>query len=314
MRIFSKEEIEKYISVPDLIEDIEKGFLRYSSGTVVVPPVGHMSLEAKRADLHIKYCHIPSEKFFVVKIASYFPENVVHGKSSVQGGVLLFSQSTGELVALFQDEGYMSHVRTAVAGACVAKYLAPKHVEAIGIIGSGTQARMQLEYLQYVLDCKKVYLWARKYENAMALAQDKALKNYQIEVVQSVEEIPACANFIVTTTSSKSALLQAKDIRPGTHITAMGSDSPGKQELDPEILKRASLVVADSLSQCLHCGELSHWVTENDHLPETVKELGAIFKNPELIPSSSNRITVADLTGVAVQDLVIACTIYERAS
>lgn len=307
MKIFSLEHIKTASGkFSTLLQNIEEGFRLYSEGKVVIPPVGHMHFNSPPGNLHIKYGHIPGEEYFVVKIASHFPENPMQGLSAIDGMILLFSQKTGELVALFEDRGYLTHLRTGIAGAIVAKYLAPKKITSIGIVGAGTQARFQLKCLEEVLTCRKVMVWARNVDEAQKFAADPLFESFQIAVAKDLDELAQHCNYIVTTTPSHSPLLFADQIRPGTHITAIGADSPSKQELDPHILGKADLIVVDSKSQCKAYGE-THYALEQSLInPSQVHELGEVIAGRAAQRTSDQQITVADLTGLAIQDLKIA--------
>ena len=153
--------------------------------------------------------------------------------------MMVFSLETGFPLALLQDEGYLTDVRTAIAGLLVARHLAPKDTRCIGIVGAGIQARLQLEYLSHHTDCRKVCVWNRNKARAERFAEEMQGKGYQVEVMDTTRELAQASNLIVTTTPATKALLMADDIQPGTHITAMGADSPGKQELDEALVAKA---------------------------------------------------------------------------
>ncbi|NQV35691.1 MAG: ornithine cyclodeaminase family protein, partial [Phycisphaeraceae bacterium] len=204
-----------------------------------------------------------------------------------------------------------TNVRTAAAGAVCAKYLAPKDVQCIGVIGAGAQGRMQVEYLRHVTPCKEVMVWDWDADALADYQTDMEILGYSIQTVANAEDIAAQCNLIVTVTPATSPLLFADKIRPGTHITAVGSDTPEKTELDPAILQKADIVVADSISQCLLRGEIHHAMKAGMLDKAEIVELGNVIIHPELRRSSEEQITVADLTGVAVQDIQIAKAVYQ---
>ena len=151
-----------------LIKCIEAAFTSYSSGLAVIPPVGTLNFNSPPGEMHIKYGYIQGDSHYVVKIASGFYENPTLGLSSSNGLNLVFNRQTGVLETILLDEGLLTDIRTAVAGAIASKYLAPKKIKAIGIMGSGIQARWQLEYLKSVVDCRKVFVWGRSDEKLQA--------------------------------------------------------------------------------------------------------------------------------------------------
>lgn len=294
-----------------LIAAMEEGFAAYSRGEVVVPPVGHLQFEQPPGDTHIKYGYIRGDEYYVIKIASGFYNNPAQGLPSSNGLILVFSQQTGELLGILLDEGLLTDVRTGLAGAVAARHLAPSKVEGIGIVGTGIQARMQLYYLKQVTSCRTVTVWGRSEEKLEQYIADMKPEGFDITPTQHIEALTSSSNLIVTCTPATSPLLSAGMIRPGTHITAVGSDTKGKQELESTILDKAGLVVADSLSQCVDHGETHYAVKEGLIEEEDVVELGRIIEEGKG-RSDDDQITVADLTGVAVQDIQIARLVYKQ--
>ncbi|KPL09714.1 MAG: ornithine cyclodeaminase [Bacteroides sp. SM23_62] len=297
-------------STDELISYIEEAFVSYSSKTAVVPPVGMLSFQSPPGDVHIKYGYIQDEPYYVIKIASGFYENPGLGLSSSQGLNLVFSQKTGVLETILMDEGYLTDVRTAVAGAICAKYLAPDTVNAIGIIGSGIQARLQLKYLHNVVDCKKVLVWGRSKDRLLSYSEEMSREGFEIETTTESRKIAQECNLIVTATPSKSPIIFADDLPKGVHITALGADTVGKQELHPEILKKADLIVLDSTKQCQSHGEIHKAYNDNLLVDKDTMELGEIISSGG-IRRNPDDITIADLTGVATQDIQISKFILE---
>lgn len=310
MKIITLEQINKILPTLDLVPAIEAGFAAYSAGQAEVPPVGELLLD--KGDVHIKYGYLKDDEFYVIKIASGFYDNPALGLPSSNGLMLLFSQQTGELISILLDEGFLTDTRTAIAGAIAAKYLAPKQVERIGIVGTGTQARLQLIYLKRVVACRDVLVWGRGKKQLAQYHTEMEKYDFQIEMTTDITNILHTCNLIVTTTPATSPLLHLSDLQSGVHITAVGSDAPDKQELEAAILGQADLVVADSISQCLVRGEI-HQAIKTGYLTENkLIELGNIIKGKANRRTSDNQITIADLTGVAVQDIKIAETVYKN--
>ncbi len=315
MNTYGLEQIKNKIKSLPLLDIIEKGFIDYSNGKVVVPPVGELNFKNPPGDTHIKYGYIKGHKTYVIKIASGFYDNPKLGLSSNSGLMLVFSQETGILKTILQDEGYLTDVRTAIAGQICAQAFAPAHIKGIGVLGTGIQARMQVEYLKEITPCRDVYAWGPTLEHLQKYKTDMADIGFSVVTMDSVKDVAKHSNLIITTTPSKQALLFEQDVQPGTHITAMGSDTIEKQELDSRILQNADLVVADSLSQCQERGEIFKAISQNRIKINEVKELGNILALQPKRQRSDNYISVADLTGVAVQDIQIAtavCAAFEN--
>lgn len=297
------------IPASELLRSIETGLVAQSQGRVTAPPVGHLAFSRPPGDVHIKYGYIQGDDYYVIKIASSFYNNPTQGLPSSNGSMHVYDQKTGECVAILLDEGYLTDVRTAIVGAVVAKRFAPAHVQAIGIVGTGTQARFQLSWLKEVLDCRKVYVWGRSEESMHKYRQDMAPLGFDIIPTSSVAELAASSNYIVTTTPSTQPLLHSSQLRAQTHLTAVGADAAGKQELDPTILSIADIVVVDSLRQCIGYGEASHAVRSGLIKAEELRELGDALVH-DIRRANDHQITVADITGVAVQDITIAILVH----
>ena len=303
MQIFNLDQIKSVLPQVDLIKEIENGFAAYSKGEVVVPPVGELRMDSPPGDVHIKYGYIQNNDIYVIKIASGFPKNTDLGLPNGNGMMLVFDQKTGQPKAILNDEGFLTEVRTAVAGAICAKYLAPKTVNSIGIVGTGVQARMQLEYLKGIISCQKVLVWGRSKTSVQQYQTDMEKIGYTIATTENMDDIIDQCEIIVTCTASESPLVHR--VRPGTHITAMGSDTLTKQELDASLITLADRVIADSKSQCRVRGEIHQAVKDGFSMNDVV-ELGEIISREKDGRIGDSDITIADLTGVAVQDIQIS--------
>jgi ornithine cyclodeaminase len=300
--LYTRQQIEQVIEPSQVIAAMERAFVAYSNGAAVVPPVGHLNFEEPPGECHIKYGYLKQGSTFTVKIATGFWSNPQRGLASGNGVVLVFSSETGELLTIFQDEGFLTDTRTAAAGAVAAKYLAPRRIDCIGIIGAGLQARLQLDYLREVTACRRVKLWARAIDRARALA----VPGFDIEVVDSPAEVAGTTQLIVTTTASRDWLLGVADVKPGTHITAVGADGGGKQELDPKLFALATVRAVDSLEQCSAYGDSAFALEQGLIKMQDLVELGQVIQDQSLRRRSERDISIADLTGVAVQDMAIA--------
>jgi ornithine cyclodeaminase len=303
-------EIKKVLAAIDPLPLIEAGFAAYSRGEVVVPPVGELVFADPPGDVHIKYGYIKRDDFYVIKVASGFTDNPKLGLPSGDGLMLVFSQKTGVLEAVLLDEGYLTNLRTAVAGAVAAKYLAPRQVSAVGIVGAGVQGRMQLDWLRRVREFDRAVVWGIDEDELGAYRRDMESPWLRIRTTLRAEEVAAAANLIVTCTPATAPILKAEWIRPGTHITAVGSDTAAKQELEAAILARADRVVVDSLSQSELRGEVYKAVSAGAMTRDRLVELGRVISDERLRRASDDEITVADLTGVAVQDIQISKAVW----
>ena len=310
--VLSLDAIRSLLDSERLVDEIEAGFVLYSGGHVTVPPVGFLHFDNPPGDVHIKYGSVTDDEYWVLKVASGFYENPKLGLSPSDGVILVFSQRTGALELVLHDRCWLTDMRTAAAGAVAARHLAPSCVDQIGVIGTGVQARMQLEMLCSVVEATSAAVWGRNRDKVEAMVEDLSKSEQilaaglSIRAVASVEELAEHSRVIVTATSARTPVLLADQVRSGTHITAMGSDDDGKQELEAALLGKADRVVADSVAQCSEYGECVHGIEEGSISRSEIVELGKVVADPQLGRTSDDQITVADLTGVAVQDIQIA--------
>lgn len=307
MKILALDEIKQILATLDPLPLIEQGFVEYSKGLVTVPPVGELIMD--KGEVHIKYGAVKGADYYTIKIASGFYSNSELGLPPGNGLMLLFSQKTGALVCVLHDEAYLTDIRTAVAGAITAKYLAPKNVSAIGIVGTGVQARLQALYLKDITPCRDIIVWGRDGKKAALYKQDMEKQGFKVRIAVTVRDVMAEANLIVTTTTAKQPLIKAVDIRPGVHITAVGSDTADKQEVEAEILAMADILVADSIEQCRERGEIFQALKAKKIEAGKAIELGHVIAE-KTGRIKEDQITIADLTGVAVQDIKIAEAVY----
>lgn len=295
----------------DVISAMKEGFIQYSNGNSIVPPVGELIFDNPPGDVHIKYGYIKNQEYYVIKIASGFYENTKFGIPSGQGLMLLFKQKTGQLEAILLDEGYMTNIRTVAAGALAVRHFGPRQIKTAGIIGTGTIAKLQIQQLQQHKLCERFCLWGRNQTKATQLKSELG-SGFDIHIAATCDEVIQNANTIITTTPSEAPLLKADCIKSGTLIVAIGSDTQHKQELSSEILQKADLVIADSIPQSKSRGEIYQAIKSGFISTDKVIELGHALQDDKLQINNSEQITVVDLTGVAVQDIMIASEVYSN--
>lgn len=313
--VLTKEEIESILKLEDSIEAVEEGFKAYNSGRTVIPfPVAQL-VPDHNGDVHIKPGYIKGYPTYTVKIASGFYDNPRQGLPPSHGMMLLFDSRTGFPLCFEVDRGFITDLRTAAAGAVAARALAKQKVDQVGIIGTGAQARLQAEALSKVRAFSVLKVWGRN-----PIRVDEYIKAVQgriqakVVAAKSAEEAVAGSDVVVTATMSTVPLVRAKWVSEGTHITAVGSDSPEKQELEAKVLGKADKVVVDSLRQCAQLGELHHAIEEGILTESDVHaELGEVLLGKKKGRESDEEVTVCDLTGLAVQDVVTSQLVYERA-
>lgn len=309
MYIYTEKEMKKVVEIDEkAISVVEDGFTSLATRHVEMPPIMRVDVHQHNGEVDVKTAYIEGYDMFAIKVSSGFFNNDRLGLPSGNGMMMLLSSVTGIPQAFLLDNGYLTHVRTAAAGAVAAKYLAKEHVEAVGVIGTGSQARYQLQALQKVRNYKKVYVYGRSQQKVDVFVEEmQATLGISVEGTESAEAVVKHSEVVITTTPSKEPVLKAEWLHPGLHITAMGSDAEHKQELEAAILQRADLLVCDVKSQCFRLGELHHGLEQGMITADSpIFELGEITSGKASGRTSNDQITVCDLTGTGVQDTVIA--------
>jgi ornithine cyclodeaminase len=293
------------------VDVIRDAFRADGEGRTHVPPVINLDIAAHRGEFHIKTAHIDGVPHVAVKIASGFYDNPARGLPSGSGLMALFDATTGLPVALLLDNGFLTDIRTGAAGAVAADTLARARIATVGVIGSGVQARHQVRCLRVVRDFARIVAWSPTRVRLEAYCSEMQAEGFDAHPASNAEEVCARADILITTTPARTPLIEAAWLRDGMHVTAVGSDSPGKQELSAECLDRADLVVVDRFTQCSAFGELHHGIaaallTRND----VHADLGAIVAGHKPGRSTDRELTIADLTGVGFQDTAIASAAF----
>jgi len=315
IRLLSEADLRRAVPL-DLaaVDCIEDAFRRLAAGGVVMPPILSMEIHDFNGEVDVKTAYVPGLDSFALKISPGFFDNPRLGLPSTSGLMVLFSARTGQVEALLLDNGYLTDVRTAAAGAVAARHLAREDATSAAILGTGMQARLQLKALTLVRPIRRAAIWGRDRAKADALASELAAE-FGIDVIATgAEEAVASADIVVTTTPATSPILRAGWLRPGQHITAMGSDQPTKCEVEPAALARADLYVPDRLSQTRAMGELRAAIAAGAMADTDYPELGSIVAGTAPGRTDPGQITLVDLTGTGVQDTAIATLACARAS
>jgi ornithine cyclodeaminase len=272
-----------------------------------MPPIMSMAIPDANGEVDVKTAYIPGFEGFAVKVSPGFFDNPKIGLPSLNGLMILFSAKTGLVEALLLDNGYLTDVRTAAAGAVAARHLAPVTVRTAGVIGTGAQARLQLQAAYLVRPFGQALVWGRDKGKAESCARDLAASlGIPVRVEADPARLVAESQLVVTTTPAEEPVLKAEWLHPGLHITAMGSDQAGKNEIEPAALAACDLYVADRVSQCEKLGELRSAIAAGLWTRGTPPELGEIVTGAKAGRTGDEQVTICDLTGTGAQDTAIA--------
>jgi len=313
--IITEQELKQYVKLnSEAISIVEEGFTKLAEGEVVMPPIMRVDVHDQNGEVDVKTAYIKGKDMFAIKVSSGFFDNYKLGLPSGNGLMMLLSTQTGIPQALLLDNGYLTEVRTAAAGAISVKYLARQNIHTVGIIGAGSQARFQLRALKLIRDFQKVLVYARSSDRAKEYADDMAKElNIVVEVIESPEQVVRNSDVVITTTPAREPIIQADWLHPGLHITAMGSDAEHKQEIESEVLARVDKLVCDTKAQCARLGELHHALDSGVISDQSnIIELGQITSNKVSGRDRDDQITICDLTGTGVQDTAIALYAYNE--
>jgi ectoine utilization protein EutC len=314
--ILTETDLRKIIQLDrDAVDCVEQAFVALATKAVEMPPIMRLDIPTHRGEVDVKTAYVPDLDSFAIKVSPGFFDNPSLGLPSTNGLMMLLSAHTGLVEALLLDNGYLTDVRTAAAGAVAARHLSRPDSRIATIFGAGMQARLQLRALALVRPIEAALIWARDLAKAERLASELTVE-LGVSVTAEADAEQACrgADIIVTTTPSQKPILKAEWLQPGQHVTAMGSDAEHKNEIDPALVSKAATYVADSLQQTRRLGELHHaiaagLVSETADFPQ----LGAIVAGQAAGRRSPEAITLCDLTGTGVQDTAIATLAHRRA-
>ena len=307
--------LQELLSMKEILEAVEEAFKQKGIGQVVMPPKVYVRLERYHGDFRAMPAYLPKIDAAGVKIVNAHPRNPETADlPSVMACILLIDPKTGAPLCLMEG-GWLTAMRTGAAGGVAAKYLAREDSETVAMIGAGVQARTQLLALDHVLDnIREVRVVDRNESVRERYAEDMRREtNADIVSCSKVEDALQEADILVTVTPSTSPLVKNSWVSNGTHVNAIGADAPGKQELDPEILRRAKIVV-DDFDQATHSGEVNVPLTEGVlSRSDIYAELGEIVAGKESGRTSADEVTLFDSTGLAIQDISTAWCAYELA-
>jgi ornithine cyclodeaminase len=286
---------------------VREAFRADGDGRARIPNVINLDIPAARGEFHVKTAHVEGIPYVAVKIASGFYDNPSRGLPSGSGLIAVFSVETGLPAALLLDNGLLTDIRTGAAGAVAAEVLAPAHSRTVGVIGSGIQARWQLRCLREVRVVDRVVAWSPTRAHLERYCEEMREDGFDAKPARDAEEVCRESDVLVTATPARAPLVRAAWLREGMHVTAVGSDTPGKQELEAGCLARADLVVVDRLAQCAAFGELKPALDAGAVALDRVHAtLGEIVAGRKPGRTTTSQITIADLTGVGFQDTAIA--------
>lgn len=309
MLILRLEQIRALLTMGDVLECTRSALVAHHRGAATGPAPWHFDVPAAGGEIHVKGAHLDGDPYLAVKIATGFPRNAALGLPTSDGLITVLDASTGSVAALLLDDGYLTEARTAAAGALATDALARPDARTVVVVGTGGQARHQIEALLALRSPDRLVVAGRRHDAARDLARWAAtVHDGTTEATTDIGAAVRAADAVITVTNAGEPIVTAAMVRPGTHITAVGSDGPGKRELDPALIRAAGLIAVDDERQSRTLGELK---SIEGALPVTT--IGAVLDGSATGRRDPDDITIADLTGLGAQDSAIASLVVRRA-
>jgi ornithine cyclodeaminase len=314
--VLTESELRQVVKVDhQAVQTIEGAFTWLTEGRVSMPPIMHIEVPQYEGDVDIKSAYVSGVDRIAVKIGAGFFQNFKLGLPNSPAMMVVISAKTGVAEAILLDNAYLTDVRTGAAGAVVAKHLAPSEVTTAGVIGAGAQGRYQMVGLKTVRDFKRLLVYDQEESRVQQYAAEmESVLNAKILPASGVEDVICRSQAVVTCTPSRQPYIEPSWLHPGLHITAMGADLTGKQELEAEAVARADILVCDRKPQSFKMGEFQHAFNAgiiSEASP--VIELGEITAGRKPGRQNDAQITICDLSGTGVQDTAIANLAVEQA-
>ncbi len=305
----SEDEVAEILDMKLALAAVEEAFREHGLRQVQMP--SKIYLQFEEGDLRAMPAYLKRPGIAGVKIVNVHPGNPEKGLPTVMALLLLHDPKTGAVIAVM-GATHLTDMRTGAAGGLAAKYLARKDSKVLGMVGAGRQAKTQLLAISEVLPIEEVKIASKTLQAAKGFKAEMEEKlSCDVRVESRIQDACDC-DVLVTTTPVREPIIRDEWILPGTHINAIGADAPGKEELDPRILKRAKIIV-DDLEQALHSGEVNVPISKGLIKKEDIhSELGEVVlgrKGRE----SAEEITIFDSTGLAIQDIATGSAVYRSA-
>jgi ectoine utilization protein EutC len=313
IRVLTEADIRDAVGMgTDEMSAIEGVYPLISAGVGSMPPIMRIDVPESKGEIDVKSAHLPGYSGIAVKVSAGFFDNPAKGLASLGGMLMVFDAETGVPRCVLFDNGYLTDLRTGLAGAVAARHLSRQDSSVVGIVGAGAQARFQLEALMLVRSVERCRVWARRREQSAEFAEDMSVKlGVKVDVSDTIEAAVVGSDILITTTPSAEPLVTASMLAPGLHVTAVGSDAESKQEIDGEAIMVADRFVCDSVTQSRRLGELRGAVQAGYDVADAV-ELGQVVSGEVVGRAEETDITICDLTGTGAQDTAIASLAVER--
>lgn len=304
--LLTEADVRSLLTMPLALEAVEESFRRLADGAALVQPRRRLNVPGK-SYLHYMAAADSAAGYMGMKIYT----TSRHGLRFL---VPLFDANTGDSLALIEAD-YLGQVRTGAASGVATKFLARENAATVGIIGTGSQAKTQLEAIAAVRKINEIRAYGRDQARRENFASEMSSRlKSRVVPADSAERAARDAEIVVTATTSTRPVLEGKWLAPGAHINAIGANFPQKRELDDEAIRRCDLIAVDSREQSkMEAGDLIDTLRGDDSGWGRVLELSEIIAGKAKGRTNANEITLFKSSGVASEDVAVAGRIYELA-
>jgi alanine dehydrogenase len=304
--LLSESDVKSILTMPIALESVENSFNRLADGTAQVHSRARLHVPGK-SYLHYMAAADATSGYMGLKIYT-------SAKEGLRFLILLFSAESGDLLAQIEAD-YVGQMRTGAASGVATRLLARADAKSVGIIGTGLQARTQLEAISLLRKIESVRAFSRDASRREKFAADMTAKfGIQVTAVSAAEQAVREMDIVVTSTTSTNPVVEGRWLKPGTHLNAIGANFPQKHELDAEAIRRCDIIVADSRAQSkIESGDLIQMYGDDQRRWTNVIEFAEIVSGKTPGRTNENQITLFKSNGIATEDIVVAGRIYELA-
>ncbi len=312
--LLKRSEVISLIDMEEAIEVIEEAFREYAVGEAQMPPRSVITIPDRGGWIGTMTAYLKGLGAAASKVVTSYPNNVLRGRPTISGVILHIDPETGEPLAIM-EAAYLTALRTGAASGVATKYLARPESEKLGVIGTGVQARFQLEAMAVVRDLRHVSVYSPNPRHRVGFAEEVREKlDIDISPADSAAEVVGDSDILVAATSAREPVVEGRWLQAGVHINGVGSHSPRTRELDSEVVRRAKVVVDSREVALREAGDLLIPMAEGVFSAEGIyAELGEIVAGAKRGRVSPEEITLFKSVGLAIQDAAVAKATYDKA-
>lgn len=313
--LLNEDELRQLINLPEAVSAIEAAFAAAEEGRITIPGNFNLTLPDVHGSVDVKGAYLQETPYYVIKIDNRFSNNPAINLPSNSDLITVFDAATGFPAAVLLDNGYLANVRCGIVGALGTQRLANRPINKVAVIGVGRAAFTQLKVLLTIEPVAQVAVWGPTPLEVDAFAR-RVVEDHNVNVglADAVKTAVTNADVIIIATDSRQPIVQADWLKPGAHITAAGNNHPQQQELHPDVLQRADIIVVDNYHQCLQAGEIHQALAADAITPADIRgELGSLIAGKIPGRQTPEQISLVYLSGLDWQDATIATLALEKA-